>query len=59
MIDLRLGESLWPTGLPPLADDAVDVTMSDPPFDARTHGVVAEADDAKGAGAGSLCRSRR
>ena len=36
--DLRLGDCLDPvTGLAALADGSVDVTLSDPPFDAHTH----------------------
>jgi hypothetical protein len=37
MIDLRLGSCLAPDGLAALADGSIDITISDPPFDARTH----------------------
>lgn len=49
VIDLRLGDSL--TGLADLAAGAVDVTITDPPFDARTHRAACEA--------GDWCRGRR
>jgi site-specific DNA-methyltransferase (adenine-specific) len=37
MIDLRLGDALGPSGVPSLPDRSVDVAITDPPFDARSH----------------------
>lgn len=44
MIDLRLGDALSISGLASLADASVDVTITDPPFDARTHRAALEAE---------------
>lgn len=41
-IDLRLGDCLAPDGLAALADASVDVTITDPPFDPRTHRAAVE-----------------
>ncbi|MFI5229214.1 MAG: DNA-methyltransferase [Gemmatimonadales bacterium] len=45
MIDLRLGDALGPDGLAGLADASVASTITDPPFDARTHRAASEAGD--------------
>lgn len=45
MVDLRCGDALAPDGLPSLAAGSVDVTIADPPFDARTHRAALEAGD--------------
>jgi len=37
VIDLRLGDCFAINGLPSLADRSVDVIITDPPFDQRTH----------------------
>lgn len=42
MIDLRLGNCLDTDGLPSLADRSVDLILTDPPFDARTHRAAVE-----------------
>lgn len=42
MIELRHGDALAPACLPSLADASVDVVITDPPFDARTHRVAKE-----------------
>jgi site-specific DNA-methyltransferase (adenine-specific) len=42
VIDLRLGDCLGPEGLASLADGSVDVTITDPPFDPRTHRAALE-----------------
>ncbi len=48
MIDLRLRSYLDPTAglpsLPSLPEDAVDVVITDPPFDARTHRAALEGE---------------
>ena len=45
MIDLRLASYLDPTvGLPSLPEGAVDVVITDPPFDARTHRAALEGE---------------
>jgi site-specific DNA-methyltransferase (adenine-specific) len=42
VIDLRLGDCFATNGLPSLADRSVDVTITDPPFDARAHRAAVE-----------------
>jgi site-specific DNA-methyltransferase (adenine-specific) len=42
VIDLRLGDCLSPDGLPSLPDRSVDLILTDPPFDARTHRAAVE-----------------
>jgi hypothetical protein len=43
MIDLRLGDCLdVASGLPSLVEGSVDVVITDPPFDARTHRAAVE-----------------
>jgi site-specific DNA-methyltransferase (adenine-specific) len=42
MIDLRQGDCLGPVGLASLGDGAVDVAISDPPFDRRCHRAALE-----------------
>jgi len=44
MIDLRLGNCLAPDGLAALAAGSIDVAITDPPFDARTHRAALEAE---------------
>ncbi len=44
-VDLRLGDCLAPDGLAALADGSVDVMLTDPPFDARTHRAAIESGD--------------
>ncbi len=39
---LVLGDCLAPDGLPALADGSIDVAITDPPFDARTHRAALE-----------------
>ncbi len=39
---LVLGDCLAPDGLPALADGSIDVTITDPPFDARTYRAALE-----------------
>ena len=42
MIDLRLGDCFATNGLPSLAPRSVDVIITDPPFDQRTHRAAVE-----------------
>jgi site-specific DNA-methyltransferase (adenine-specific) len=42
MVDLRLGSCLAHDALPALAEGTIDVTITDPPFDARTHRAALE-----------------
>lgn len=44
--DLRIGDCLAPDALPALADASVDVTVTDPPYDARTHRAALEGSKA-------------
>jgi site-specific DNA-methyltransferase (adenine-specific) len=45
MVDLRYGDCLASDGLPSLADRSVDVIITDPPFDRRTHRAAVEMGD--------------
>lgn len=45
MIDLRCGDCLGPDGLPSLNARSVDVIITDPPFDQRTHRAALEGGD--------------
>jgi site-specific DNA-methyltransferase (adenine-specific) len=42
VIDLRYGDCFAPDGLPAVADRSVDVIITDPPFDERTHRAAIE-----------------
>lgn len=48
MIDLHLSDALGAEGLASLADDSVDVTIADPPFDVRAHAAAAESGNWRG-----------
>ena len=43
ILGLRLGSCLDQDGMPALADGSIGVTITDPPFDARTHQAALEA----------------
>jgi len=45
MVDLRLGDCFSANGLPSVADRSVDVVITDPPFDQRTHRAAVEVGD--------------